>query len=286
LFQVASRLAGTIESYTQEDVEASSALLLATNKRTLSGLACHLVQQLDSWIDSLLTSPQEGKASRPVSVAGRLSPRNDISPESSSPKKRFNDPTDGSEDSTWHAPSACADLEAVETWMSDSLLSHPHAATVHRAMALHATMSRNDDDHDDFTIRNAMLNSWWHVTSDLLAQVYHGSIATPPTHVSCDALAVALLYLLHTIASASESIIIPDCLGELVMPLPTPTNLPYLHWTLTDTSMVSLVEGPPEFSLNAGAKLMVRLGLYRILLLHPGSQQRNEMSFEYSFQGF
>ncbi len=203
--------------------------------RTLQGVACHLVQQLDAWIMQLAGRT----ASRQHKVQTHIKPTGSV-----------------------FVSSKESELNPIHNWMTSSLLSYPQAGSVHRAMILQGKQSKD------------LLDCWWYVLATLIVQIDEGTLPQSPA-TSLDHLAVALLEVLQTLATvSSHAPWIPQQLQDLLLPLPTPVQLADLQWTMAN----AMGTARHKLMLSPGARLLLRLGLCRILLLRPESSKHPSFS--------
>lgn len=235
--------------------------------RTLEGVASHLVQQLDAWILQLqvVVGRQERREKYPDAATTTIT--TGIRP--------LLNKTTGTDDLTRHDGTSLSStqeanllLAPIHDWMAKSLLSFsPQGSS--STMVFHAIILQSDKNH--------LLDSWWHVLATLIHQIDQGNLPQRPA-CSLDCFAVLLLELLQTLATRTSmrrqhddpatTITIPALLQELLFPLPTPTNLSDLLWNFAD-NVPAARRKASSTSLSPGAKLLLRLGLCRILLFQP-----------------
>lgn len=221
----------------QESSLSSSSSSLAK----ITGIASHLVEQLDSWATELLG--REG-ANHQVSLERKIEP--------------------------------------LHNWIKWSLLSHSGAAKVHMVMMQQVqcnTMDFNESRHH----KTILMDCWWEVLVQMISDLYHDDEATAEwgatTQNGCslDAMAVTLLDLLQALCRGAN-LQAPELLHDLIFPFCTPNGLSVMYSSLagnrTTVVQSSFAIGDDEHTkstqrrlgLTAGAKIMLRIGLYRIFV--------------------
>jgi hypothetical protein len=148
-----------------------------------------------------------------------------------------------------------------------------------------------------------LMDCWWnvlvHMISELLFQEERPALPPPSWGLveqqpsfSWEALAVSLLDLLQLLLACHRQLgvsstwrrINPEGLHDWVVPLPTPEALLWMHASLanTVTTTCTTTSGSTKSGvaveddqggLTAGGKILLRLGLYRILML----EQRTDL---------
>lgn len=218
----------------------------------LKGVANHLVQQLQSWLVELLSSPAS-ISRRPTVVVQR--------------------PTTGTDTLSRSISGPCneaSQLAPIHEWLTRSLLSHtttPEQQGTASCVVVHCAMMHETED-------KRLLQCWWHVLVTLIYRVDQGTLPEAPSSSSIDHFAVMLLNLLQTLSFLSPPgprILQTNNLKDLLLPLPTPTNLSVLHWTMANDTNIPR----HKLMLSPAGKLLLRLGLCRIFLL----QEVPESSF-------
>jgi len=233
LFHVACRSLSAVSTTTSSSSPESS-----SSFGWISGIACHLVEQLDSWATELSTvNPDERRL-----LVGPKRNTGTTATMTIAPSTATVDTTTRSHER----------LQPLYHWMIWSLLSHPQAATIHKAMMHHeeaatrkghrcrrTTMSSSRTNEDDIGRASSssdqntslLFDCWWEVIVDMILDLYHSPFPLPGSHgrdehgmkrrrigeplpwlceplasgISIDALAVSLLDLLRTLCQVSSS---------------------------------------------------------------------------------
>jgi hypothetical protein len=162
--------------------------------------------------------------------------------------------------------SSTTSLFQVQAWIRSTLL-HSASSSFQVYQVLIPQVPHNDN--------SGLLETLLWVVAGILKDLYQDQIIIDPSTTSVDLVAVSSLRLLQTclqhLPHQQALVLLQDCFHDVVdllVPMSSNSSLVQTHWELArhhqqEDSSASATKGG---CLDPGAKLLLRLGIYRILL--------------------